>query len=277
MRAESMLAVMLGEPFVHPYPERPPAIGVYKGDDLTIRAAQWFDQHYGERLKLNFSPGSTVVLVRNDPWMIRLPRFYGSWLITTEDSPSDLPDNVPSIIRRDGKPMTYNCLRSLEDIPETFREALTSTERDQVKSQFSAALDAFNTLENMPSSELVSHARADIRAAVGHLEGHTRNHSLSKWSSLQAAEKILKAYIRSQGSVFPPVHVLEDLAVIAERCGLFTVDRNMLADIQCAPKVRYGEVAVPLHDAVQAHHQSLAVARHVGFGFGVPSIFARAG
>jgi hypothetical protein len=61
LKAQSLIAIELGEPFIHPYPERPAAPGVYTGHDLTIRVERWFDERYGDRLSASFSPGSLVV------------------------------------------------------------------------------------------------------------------------------------------------------------------------------------------------------------------------
>jgi hypothetical protein len=86
-RAMSILAVELREPFVTPYPERALLEGCYTGDDLTMRVEEWFDRRYGERLKIDMSPGRAVILIRNDPWVLKLPLIVGTWEIVTEDPP----------------------------------------------------------------------------------------------------------------------------------------------------------------------------------------------
>ena len=67
--------------------------------------------------------------------------------------------------------------------------------------------------------DLVTDAFADLNAAVFHLTGRNRHHGLSKWASLQAAEKMLKAFLKEKTGGFKNGHALEPLALAAERAG----------------------------------------------------------
>lgn len=274
LRAESILAVELGEQFVHPYPRRPPTEGSYRGNDLTIRVNDWFDARYGERLKMDLSPGSAVVLIRGDPWLMRFPRFWGSWDIVTEDPPDDRGEGVHRIGRLGDPPAKYNCIRSVVDLPGGLRSALHLRERAELLVNFREFLDAFHSLHELRSSELVRQARADVDAAVGHLLGPGSNPALSKWSSLQAAEKMLKEFIRARGQQFRQTHQLIPLLEHAERLGLPGIPPHILQKVQCGPAIRYGGVAVDVAEAVAAHHESLRIALHVTRSLGVGSIYA---
>jgi hypothetical protein len=129
-------------------------------------------------------------------------------------------------------------------------------------------------LDELGSSELVRQSRADVDAAVNHLLGTGRNSALAKWSSLQAAEKILKHLIRSRGQRFRQTHDLISLSEHAERLGMPVIPRAVLQRIQCAPAIRYGGMAVDVAEAVTAHQNSLRIALHVGRSLGARSIFA---
>jgi hypothetical protein len=39
----------------------------------------WFRQRYGDRLLVGFSIGNAVILVRGDPYVVRLPLILGKW------------------------------------------------------------------------------------------------------------------------------------------------------------------------------------------------------
>src|SRR6266481_3429665 len=60
-----------------PLPDRGPRDGVYEDDDLSLRILGWFQAKYGNRLKIDFSPGTVPVLIEGDAYAIRLPRIYG--------------------------------------------------------------------------------------------------------------------------------------------------------------------------------------------------------
>jgi hypothetical protein len=112
-RAESILAVQLGQPFVHLYPRREPMEGMYSGDDLTIRVSRWFDERYGDRLKINFSPGRMVITVLGDPWLVRFPPVTGTGnLILSATDPSSASAWVSGM----GWPY-YNIVGSFVDLP----------------------------------------------------------------------------------------------------------------------------------------------------------------
>jgi hypothetical protein len=56
-----------------PLPKREPTPGCYSGTDMIIRSFRWYKERYGDALKMDFSPGSVVVTIRDDPWHIELP------------------------------------------------------------------------------------------------------------------------------------------------------------------------------------------------------------
>jgi hypothetical protein len=267
-RAMSILAVELREPFVTPYPERALLEGCYTGDDLTMRVEEWFDRRYGERLKIDMSPGRAVILIRNDPWVLKLPLIVGTWEIVTEDPPRDPPDNFARITNPGAPPNKHNCLRSIVDMPDALRSSLRPRERGEILLLFEMCFEVFHGLNDLRESRLVIQSLASIDAAVDHLLGARRNPPLAKWASLQTAEKMLKEYIRAKGARFKHAHDLEVLANHAESLGLPHVGRTQLAEIQCAAGVRYGDVAVSVSEAVQAHLASIAVAGHVARALG---------
>lgn len=112
---------------------------------------------------------------------------------------------------------------------------------------------------------LVADAFADLNAAVFHLTIRNRHHGLSKWASLQAVEKMLKAYLKRKVGDFKSGHVLEPLAQSAEKAGLIALDRRLLSATQCSANVRYGDDLVTLRCAVDAHHASLGLCGQVAY------------
>ncbi len=275
MRAMSLLAVELKEPFVQPHPERAPRMGCYSGDDLTIRVSEWFDKRYGERLKIDMSPGRAVILIRNDPWLVRLPRLMGTWFVVTEDPPDYAPGDFVRATKPGSLPNKLNCLRSVVDLPDALRTSLRIRERAEILSLFEIFFDVFHAMEDLQkdprSSPLVRQAMSDVDASVEHLIGAGRNAPLAKWSSLQASEKMLKEFIRAKGERFKKLHDLEPLAEHAERLGLPKIPRHSLRAVQCSPGVRYGEENVTVPEAIHAHHVSIKLAGHVAFALGVPA------
>ena len=82
---------------------------------------------------------------------------------------------------------------------------------------------------------------------------------LSKWGSLQAVEKFLKAFISSKGVTFPHSHNLQALANLAEASGLPTLSSTNIANVQCSAGVRYGGIVVLQTDAVEAYYSAIDI------------------
>ncbi len=261
MRAESVLAVALGEPFVHPYPRREPHDGVYSGDDLTIRVERWFDRRYGSRQEQSFSPGSIVVLLRGDPWLLELPRLIGSWDILA--SRTLLSDEGGPVPPGGAPPSKFNIVESIKQLASGLKESLTDIELVYIHEIALLAFGAFHRLERLKDIQLIWEVLTDHAAAVRHLIEPPMHFGQAKWASLQAGEKSLKSYIIQRGEQPGRNH---DLARQAEHCirlGLPPVSASVLAEIQCDPGVRYGNPPVTLDEAIAAHHSALAVSRSV--------------
>jgi hypothetical protein len=124
---------------------------------------------------------------------------------------------------------------------------------------FLLGFDARNKIESISESEFVKEAIGDIHVSVTHLFATPPQYGLSKWSSLQAVEKLLKAFIHQQGGQVERIHKLEKLSEAAESLRLPPVPRSLLDKIQCPAGVRYGEIDVTPIEAVDAHHAALAI------------------
>src|SRR5690242_18041249 len=79
----------------------------------------------------------------------------------------------------------------------------------------------FMSIHNHARDDDLAHgAIADLKTSAQHLVDSRDDLGLSRWGSLQAAEKLLKHFLRSKGRQFPKTHNLSRLADIAARIGL---------------------------------------------------------
>lgn len=246
-----------------------PRPGCYSGDDLSVRIERWYDAQYGRKLDIQFRVGGVVVLVRGDPWRFELPLILGGgppFLLTCDAAQ---PTTVPKtpIAYRAGDPIehvvfVYNVLDALVDFPPALARSLSAAERRDLLASFALGRAAYEPLRAARQVPLVAAATADLYTSVEQLGDQVRHCGNSKWASLQAVEKLLKAFLAGAGDQAPRVHQLVLLAELAERSGLTPVDRQDLVAVQCAADVRY-EAAVTVADAVQAHHAALRLVAHI--------------
>lgn len=238
--------------------QRTPRSGVYSGEDLVLHGADWYDRRYGDALKVIRGPGRSVVVVRSDTFGLRFPMVVGEAYIrcNTDNYPRPSDGNIPRA--PDGKP-DINVLEYLEEFPEQLARVLSDAEREYLTRHFITYLPILVKARFLHGDPLIGAALADSEAAVNSILGHPPHFGAAKWSTLQAAEKALKAYEMAKTGGHSWGHELSKVAEAAEEAGLTGIDRRWISAIQCDASVRYGTPAVPRAEAVEAHYSSLHV------------------
>jgi len=115
---------------------------------------------------------------------------------------------------------------------------------------------AIDEIQNHP---MIKEVISDIDASVSYFLARPPHYGMSKWSSLQATEKALKAYLRKMEIDFPRNHNLSILSRLATENGLFQIPMVTINEIQCAAGVRYGEIEINTYEAYRAHLASIKV------------------
>lgn len=239
--------------------KREPRPGAYGGMDLTIRVVRWIDDRYGARQRMDLRPGRTVVLIRGDVWEAWLPRMLGSHVLFA--SATEPSDDIGTVQVESGPPAKYNILDSITDLAPGLRRSLTTAETTEILADFMCAFEDYCLIEQVRDLELARQARHDYEATVHHLLAGANGQA--RWSALQAAEKMLKAFIASAGEKPPFTHELKRVAKEAVGLGLGEIPKALLASAQCDPAVRYGDLRVSRKEAVVAHYASLDIGAHV--------------
>lgn len=200
---------------------------------LSDQINVWFEKRYGDRLKIDLSPGKAVILIRGDPYVMRLPLIIGRW---------DGILDVTTLVEGMTQPL-------FAELPEN--------DMTELVNHFPWLMERFSIMDELPAN-----VRAELDAAVLHLISQQPNYGLSKWSSLQFAEKMLKYFIKARNGTPPNSHSLSKLLNSAENLGLPMGWRPILPLIQCDASVRY-EDGVSLADAVLAHHASIDIVAYI--------------
>ncbi len=245
-----------------PNQNRDPVMGHYNGDDLTIRIFRWFDRQYGDKLSISFGPGRVFMLLRHDPWLIELPRIFGTvHLFTSATEPSSKPE----VYLRNREIPRVNVVELVEGMTDGIKASLQPEELQAIYVHVVLGLQAMSSLEAIVHVSSMAHeAQSDIEAAVRHAMSQSPHYGQCKWSCLQAAEKILKIFLESRQKSFPKHHRLHELAALAEAAGLTAFDHRPLDAIQCLPGIRYGEEEPTTpYQALAAHVACLEIVRHV--------------
>lgn len=193
----------------------------------TERIHAWFERRYGDKLKMDFSIGKAVILVRGDPYVMKLPLMNGRW------------NGIVDVTK------------TFEGMTKDLFAELVELDRADMVTAFVWFLERFTKIVDLPPA-----VTANIDTAILQMMNRNPHYGESKWASLQAAEKTLKAFITQKGKTPPRTHDLKDLLERAEALGLPKGFWPVLALIQCSAGVRYGN-GVMLDQAVVAHHASI--------------------
>lgn len=230
--------------------------------ELAERMNKWFDHLYGERLQMGLSLGTTAILIAGDIYKITIPLFFG-----TSGFVFDMgPEERKTILR--GREVTLlNIKRYIQGLTVARISTMTSDECNEVVTKFGKAAIAWSNLDSVAYADFVVEARADLNTSVEHLFSRVPQFGLSRWASLQAVEKLLKAYIQERGGRFQRTHKLDDLASEGERLGLSRIDRTGLASIQCSPGVRYGSEQSTGQQAMAAHTAATEISGTIAVHF----------
>lgn len=251
-------------PLAKPFPNIDPSDPIAKNWPFVQRANQWYSDRYGDRLLHDFRPGRVAFLLRQTPWVLHLPRIYGrAQTVASRTLKSER-------FRTDGVPPIYNVLDGIKGLTEELRRTLSDSELREIFTLFQLGYNALTTVEYLCPNGLVETGMADIDAAVGHIMARNPSYGQSRWASLQATEKILKACIELKGGKYSLTHDLQKICEEASSVGIPTPPREDIDTIQCLASVRYGTGASTLSEAINAHHASLRIylmaAEHVHKG-----------
>jgi hypothetical protein len=238
---------------------RDPRPDRYDGEDLILHGAAWYEARYGSTLKVVPGAGRTVVELRSDLYVLRLPLVVGrAWI---RCSAENYPRSPGQRVARgdDGVPI-LNALDYVEDMTRPLAASMGDDELDTILTAFRAFIPMLGRarLLGRPYPLIVA-ALADSESAVHSLTFQPPHYGSSQWASLQVAEKSLKAYTKARTGSHRGGHDLSKALEDAYRAGLKPVPAKWIVSCQCEASVRYGAPEVSREKAVDAHYSSLRI------------------
>lgn len=218
---------------------------------LSRNIHDWYTAAYGDRTKTDFSPGKTVLIIEGDLYRLSLPRIYGSvrFIAVRKFSERKTFTRGPAIC---------NVLQLVESLTPAKAASLSDELIKEIFEKFVLASEAHYLLEAIRHHKLIQIARGDIQTAVTSLMDGARSGE-SKWASLQAAEKILKATIELRGKNYKFGHELSAHCLQLTSLGIIVDWDPLIRSIQCSAGIRYGDETCTRDEAVSAHQASLSL------------------
>lgn len=228
--------------------------------DLLERVHEWYLDNYGDRAKIDMSPGSTVLLLHGNLWELKLPRIWGTISLFAN---RDLASRGLALATPKTKSLaSHNVLRSIQGMTQTYASKLVPAEMAAILTRFQSSFFGISFLDDLKGHDLFDEARGEYRHSVDALLSG-REFGKARWDTAQSAEKIFKGLLARGGHAFPTSggqgHDIAHLGgLLKDKLGI-SLDYDDLLAIHCSPKVRYGEGKSTKEQALAAHEALVRV------------------
>lgn len=227
----------------------------YEGNVLTRRIIDWFEELYGDRLKESFLDGKSVALVRGDPYLMSIPIALGTVKFTYDVK------TLGQSGQEDKEGQTIvNVFDCLIGITEVTIKRVSPSEGLRLANELKSNTYRFHKATAIADFENVFDVRPDLDSAAQHMVIGQSNFGISRWHSLQVAEKAFKSVLSCQMIEYPRTH---DLFRLVHESGMTGVSALALGAAMCSPAVRYETGLSTLDQALSAHHAALDICLEV--------------
>ncbi len=222
--------------------------------DLLARVHDWYSERYGEKAKIDFSPGSVVMSLHGNMWEMKMPKVWGSFQVFIA---RDLTYEGNNLATTEGSPScSYNALCSVEGMTQAYADKLVNDDLKKVMERFVHGYLAVSCLDQLRGHDFFEEARGDYRHSVyALLTG--REFGKARWDSSQCAEKIFKGLLGREHHDFPRSgakgHDIAHLgSLVKDKLGVVLLPSDLTA-VHCSPAVRYGEQKSTLGESLASH------------------------
>ncbi|QTF19453.1 conserved hypothetical protein [Xanthomonas citri pv. fuscans] len=217
---------------------------------LSQRAHSWYEQRYGEDIKVMPSLGFFIIPLEHRAWKVRGPYSNGSLRLVCDRRLHQ--GEKENIISRG--PIDVNMLDCFEGMTQSYADTLDEKAFDEVASRFLVGLDALTFLDAIAQSDdpLFRQARADYNHSVEALTSVERSYGKARRDTATCAEKVMKGLLASKGIPFKSNHELVKFAQALNDQGDLHVDLELASLLYTDASVSYGK-AVSKEEALVAH------------------------
>lgn len=217
-------------------------------ESLSNHVNSWYEKHYGNKIKVDPSPGRFPLVIEGATYECRIPLVLGTALVLASKE-------------RFTDKRTLNVIDHITDLPRIVRARLRGDMENYIQAIFLTCIEVSKELASRKTA-LCESAQTDSRIATDLLCGFNVNSSMSSWHSLQLAEKALKQYISAYEK--PPfTHEIHKLVGVAERHGYKKDPRIRLDFFGFGASTRYEPHQISIDQAVLINHEAWRISFNV--------------
>lgn len=222
-------------------------------ENIATHINQWYDNMYGDLLLIDMSPGSYFTYFRGTIFEVKFPRILGTVNFKID---RDLEKYKKDVISNEIP--NFNVLNSILKIRQGFINTLSDKELECFFVEYCRNYFSITSFQNyLQKYQYFIEAHEDYKQAVSVLRLESTNFGLSKWSSLQFAEKILKGLILTKDDNVDKTHELRELNKQFYCLFNLKFDDEIIKGLNCSASVRYDNTMCNRNDAFSSHQKSL--------------------
>jgi len=216
----------------------------------------WYEEKYGDLLHYDFVLGELLAKIAGTYVVVRVPTVWGP-----DPKPTWDPDDT-SKIERTTRKKEINIVSLINGITPKLARSATTEDIDEIYSTFSAGLEVLRYLDtNKRSDPLLNEVLNDFKASAVYFQNQNNGFGQSRWSSLQAVEKMLKFVLTVRDIKYERGHKLRNLADAIDRDSWLPAEK--ISIIQVPASIRYGEGGSTRAEAFNAHVAALDILLHI--------------
>ena len=187
----------------------------FRNFSLSAHVVLWFDRRYGDRLKMNLSFGKTIVSINHDFYKVKLPFVWGHPQYIFDPTLKDYPN------LQDPR---CNVARLVEGLTPDLARKIDKSGQFHILNKVIKGICLGQLMEQYIEVVYIKEAKGDLIQSVDSLFQHKPLCGLSKWGSLQFAEKIIKSFLTNKKESFPHTHNLSELINLLGKYNLKNLD-----------------------------------------------------
>lgn len=225
---------------------RQPATLPITVENLSSHVIKWYDDRYGDALKMDMSVGRFPFLLKGVVYACKLPLIYGSVQVVA----------AKRVFSQSG---VLNVFDLVQGLPSYAREKITGSDENKLMYEFQIAMGAINSLNQHKNNPIIESALSDALVSCDQLLQSSPNYALSAWHSLQFAEKVVKYFI-SKFEEPKRTHEIKKLRNKAQKLGYIDEGHVNWVHLDLKPDIRYEPNSVSVTQALDANLEAWKIA-----------------
>jgi len=134
----------------------------YYGSSFAAHFFNWFENRYGNNMKVDYGPGKVVILIKSDPYKIVFPRIIGSIPIVCDRNIQPYRECQQTIAKVGDPIMPLNALLFIENLNDGLINVLTDKELKEILQFFISSYKAICFLPELNDVQYIREARGDL-------------------------------------------------------------------------------------------------------------------